>query len=289
MKFPTKSVFKWAGGKKQLLPALRKKIVEKGLHTGICDGSISYIEPFIGGGALFFDLQPGCAWINDINQDLIFCYQFIRDEPLKFIQAFNTLCQTASASGNLAEFYYKLREFTPKLEPAKHARFYYLNKTCFNGLYRVNKDGLFNVPFNKSSKVPTLDVNNLINVSELLRNVSVTNIDSLNLLQHFSNEKPHFFYLDPPYVPVKQNSFVGYTSTIEKDFHEKLATLAYKLALEGHYVMMSNSNCQEVHRLYRSHEFYTTEIFQVNIVSARESINSVGAERKRTETIITNF
>lgn len=282
-------IIKWVGGKRQLLPALRSSIITKGLHHALIDGTLPYLEPFIGGGALFLDLQPKDAWINDKNADLVRFYQTVRDHSAETIKAFDDLCTVANRY-NLSNFYYSLRDTLkePKLDSVHAARFYYLNKTCFNGLFRVNGDGEFNVPFNKSKTTPSMDYENFYNVSNFLKtaNTRITCLDAIQMLEtfgDFDHAKPSFIYLDPPYVPVKKSSFVGYTSTIDQDFHERLAKIAHNLANKNHYVMISNSNCEKVHELYRSSKF------KISIVDAKGSVNSNGENRTRTETIICNF
>ena len=280
-----KPILKWVGGKTQLLPVLRNLIISEGLHHPITNGELPYIEPFIGGGALFLDLQPSNAWINDKNEDLIRFYQTVRDYASETITSFDSFVAAAKRS-NLEQFYYVLRDAKNivKLDYIHAARFYYLNKACFNGLFRVNSSGEFNVPFNKSVTPPSIDCDNFYAVSNFLKqsNTRITNLDAVQLLRSIG-ARQSFIYLDPPYVPVKKNSFVGYTSCIDKTFHEQLAEIAHKLAREGHYVLMSNSNCDEVHRLYAS------DTFRVHAVDARGSVNSNGNDRKRTETIICNF
>lgn len=270
-----KSLIKWAGGKTQLLSELKTHITRAEISTGI-----NYIEPFFGGGALFFDLEFKNAWINDTNVELVDFYLTIRDNPDDLYININTLNRYAQKAGNLEIFYYQLRKFIPNDSVVKAARFWYLNQCCFNGLYRVNKKGEFNVPFNKRTTYPSIDSDTLIQAKNLLKSCRITSIDAIYLLKNYSSARS-LIYVDPPYVPLTANSFTSYTANFDKALHEELPLVLKRLSDAGHIIIASNSNCQMVKDLYADFNLYEVEV--------RRSINSNGQRRKGTEIIITNF
>jgi len=202
----TKPFLKWAGGKSQLLPKLIKYIPKN---------YNKYIEPFIGGGALFFYLNNPNAIISDLNNELIITYQLVRDNIEKVISILETY-------KNDEIFYYKIRNIEPKnlKKEERAARLIYLNKTCFNGLYRVNKKGKFNVPYNKSNG-NFLNRKTLFDASYTLKSTKIVHADYKEVLNKYAKRKD-FVFLDPPYFPVgKYSDFKRYTKEFfYKEDHE---------------------------------------------------------------------
>lgn len=262
-----KPFLKWAGGKTQLLPELMKRVPAK---FG------TYYEPFLGGGAMFFALQPKRAVLSDVNRRLIRTYRGVRDSVevvVGMLQAYEDL--------HSEEFYYKMRSRdvdSNDSDAGLAAWMIYLNKTGFNGLYRVNKSGKFNVPWGKHEKfVP--DVENLRACSAALKNKQllycpfefVFNPTAAKVLCPVSGD---LVYMDPPYVPVsKTASFTAYTASgfdgIDQD---RVVTVARNLKARGVHIILSNSGTEGVAQLY-------AEGFEVEEVAARRSINSKGSAR----------
>jgi DNA adenine methylase len=184
-----KPFLKWAGGKTQLLPELRK-------HVPVQFNR--YIEPMVGAGAMFFDLKPKDAILSDSNEELVNAYIIVRDQVNKLIDGLQHFV-------NEEKFYYQVREQKPSelSEIQRAARMIYLNKTCFNGLYRVNKAGQFNVPFGHRKNPKICDADNLHAASKALAGVKIFLGDYLKMLGKYA--KPgDFVFLDPPYHPCQQ-------------------------------------------------------------------------------------
>jgi DNA adenine methylase len=228
---------KWAGGKTRLLPTLRVSLPPKAFKR--------YFEPFLGGAALFFDLAPNQAFLNDSNPDLINCYHIVRDRPDDLLAALKCFKMTEPE-------YYKIRALDPEKlsEVDRAARLIYLNKTCYNGLYRVNKQGQFNTPYGRYSNVTLLDPANLASASKLLRRASLSCADYRAVLA--VAQKGDFVYLDPPYVPIgKFSDFKRYTK--EQFYaadHERLAEEFYRLHATGCFVLLSNSYSKKTRQLF---------------------------------------
>jgi DNA adenine methylase len=231
-----KPFLKWAGGKTRLLPALRRYIPP---------AFGTYFEPFLGGGALFFDVAPDSAVLGDSNPELIGCYQVVTDYPDLLI---NELAKFIVSESE----YYRVRAQMPEdLSPVQRAaRFIYLNKTCYNGLYRVNKKGNFNTPFGKYTKANFVDQENLLSASNLLKSASLIRGDYSAVVQNA--RRGDFVYFDPPYLPVsKFSDFKRYTKEFfyEED-HEKLAQTFATLADKGCHVLLSNSFHEKIADMY---------------------------------------
>lgn len=260
-----KPFLKWAGGKTQLLGDLSAFIPP---NYG------KYFEPFLGGGALFFYLQPESALISDSNAELIQTYEVVRDKVDGLISLLKTYPHDK-------DFYYELRGVDPRnlTSVQRAARFIYLNRTCFNGLYRVNKRGQFNVPFGSYRNPTICDEVSLRMASAALTGVTICAGDYYEILQ--SNAKAgDFVFLDPPYFPVsKYSDFKRYT---EKFFYEedqvRLASYFKVLVDKGVYVLLTNSNTPRIRELYAD--------FYFEVVSTNRNINSKGTRRKNGEDLI---
>lgn len=242
-----KPFLKWAGGKTRLMSTLRRCIPAKPF--------LRYFEPFLGGGALFFDLAPHNASLSDSNAELIECYKVVRDEPKALIQELSSLHVSESE-------FYRIRSLRPQDLPrvARAARFIYLNKTCYNGLYRVNKRGEFNTPFGRYENVNLADKDNLLRASTLLKGATLACQSYESLLRVAT--KGDFIYLDPPYMPISRFSdFKRYTKEFfyESD-HEKLATIFAGLTEKGCYVLLSNSCHKKIRALYAEFSQVTVEV-----------------------------
>ena len=272
-----KPFVKWAGGKRQIIDKLKKYVPEE---FG------TYYEPFIGGGALLFDLAPKKAVINDINSELMNVYSVLCDE-----EKFKKMCRLLNTyeANHSEEFYYKIREkdknrntFDMLADYTRAARTIYLNKACFNGLYRVNSKNEFNVPFRKKVAVNTYEGNNLITVSMYLtmNDVKILCCDFEEAVK--TAKKGDFIYFDPPYDSVN-GSFNNYTDTgFGKDEQARLARVYRECADRGCYVMLSNHNTPLVNELYSD--------YNIHVIEAKRNINSNGSKRgKVEEVIITNY
>ena len=241
-----KPFVKWAGGKTQLLEKLVQLLPTK-INT--------YFEPFIGGGALFFRLQPKKAVVNDLNKDLYFAYSCFQTES-DFRKLISVLDEYQSKHSK--DFYYQIRELDRQSEFKKQqtylkaARLIYLNKTCFNGLFRVNKSGYFNVPFGKKENVNLYSLNNFLEIKKYFSNnhIEVTNLDFEKSV--VNAKKGDFIYFDPPYdVFPNKNGFVDYSKEkFDKAEQIRLRDLALKLTKKGVNVMLSNHNTPFIQEIY---------------------------------------
>lgn len=232
-------LLKWAGGKTQLLPILR----------GVLPASFSrYVEPFLGGGALFWHLALPGSLVSDSNEELLHFYSVVRDDP-------DGLLQLVRAMPVGKEGFYRIRaQRTASLGAVERAaRFVYLNKTCYNGLYRVNRKGEFNTPFGGKTDVTILDEENLYQASRLLRQTELVCQDYRSALSQLKSGD--FVYLDPPYLPVgKYSDFRRYTSdTFTEQDHATLACDFSGLAERGIKALLSNSFNQLFASLYKGH------------------------------------
>jgi len=262
---PLTPFLKWAGGKRQLLDHLLK-------HVPPVYGK--YIEPFVGGGALFFHLRPKTAVIADQNAELMNCYRMVRDSVGEVIELLKSYPHDK-------DFYYEIRARQPSElnNVERAARLIYLNKTCYNGLYRVNKKGEFNVPFG-SQKNPTIyDEELLREVSEALSHTIIEDGDFEGVLRKHAGPGD-FTYLDPPYYPVSEYSdFKRYTKEFfyEED-HVRLAEQFERLAAQGVWVLLTNSNTEFTRRLYQG--------FPYEIVETKRAINSKADGRQAGRDLI---
>jgi len=270
-----KPPLKWVGGKTKLLPELRRLMPTSWGR---------YHEPFFGGGALFFDVLPEVASINDVNVDLIDTYRALVRHTDSVIEM---LKEHRDAHKTDADYYYRVRstwnEDRYRTNLAVHAAaFIYLNKTCFNGLWRVNLDGKFNVPKGRYKNPSICNERLLREAAEVLNGKQFFSCDYKRATAHAV--RGDFIYFDPPYVPSSKTS--NFTSYNEGGFgiteQIELADHARTLARRGVQVMLSNSNTQIVRELY--------EGFYLHEVRAPRAINCKGAGRgKVTELIITSY
>lgn len=263
---PAKPILKWAGGKTQMLSDLLPKVPSSYGR---------YIEPFFGGGALFFALQPENAIIADSNPELINMYRQVADFPDEVIQHLKQY-------ENTKEMFYNVRSQTwealPKAEAA--ARTIFLNRTCFNGLYRVNKKGEFNVPYGKYKNPKICDQDALYAASDALKKAEILCGDYFLVLEHYAKEGD-FIFLDPPYLPVSEYSdFKRYTKEqfYEED-HIELAKIITCLHERGCHIILTNSNHPLVHELYSQ--------FTIDVVATKRYISCRGNSRKGEDVIVT--
>ncbi|MFZ4544605.1 MAG: DNA adenine methylase [Saprospiraceae bacterium] len=259
-----KPFLKWAGGKTQLLTEL---------HKYVPNNFNKYIEPFIGGGALFFSLNPHESIIADSNEELVITYTQVKEDVENVIKHLETFEHSE-------EFYYNIRSLEPnELENSfRAARLIYLNKTCFNGLYRVNKKGQFNVPYGKGNG-SFLNREVLRNASEFLVETTIIKGDYLDVLTQFATEGD-FIFLDPPYYPVgKYSDFKRYTK--EFFYHENQVQLKQefdRLVNIGCKVVLTNSDHQVILNLYSDYE--------IDIIETRRMISSNSKTRTGKDIIV---
>lgn len=263
-----KPLLKWAGGKRQLLPQ----------YDALFPQSFgAYHEPFLGGGAVYFYLRPARAFLSDLNSEVMNVYDVVRD-------ALDALIPLLRQHRNEPGYYYAIRAQDPAaLSPVEQAsRTIFLNRTCYNGLYRVNRKGQFNVPFGRYRNPQYCDESALKAASELLQGAVLSAVDFEAALEH---AKPgDFVYLDPPYQPLSATaSFVDYTTArFDEAQQVRLASAFRKLTKRGVQAMLSNSDTGLVRELY--HKMRVVE------VSARRAINSVAEARGDiTELVIRNY
>ena len=267
---------KWAGGKRQLLPKIKERMPKAWKW---------YYEPFVGGGALLFDLQPEKAVINDCNRPLIHTYNQIREKPEDFLRTIHQLDTELQERGK--EYYDFLRlQYNNKLRYGEYdtrlaALFVFLNKHCFNGLYRVNKRGLFNVPYNNSRSASVED-ENIRAVSNYLQKVMITNGDFEAACE--GAEPGDFIFFDSPYAPLNLTSFQSYTKEgFSEGDHRRLSKLYDRLTERGCYCMLTNHNTDLIKDLYGS------KGYRMDVVGVKRSINSDASKRVGEEVIICNY
>lgn len=263
---PARPLLKWAGGKTQLLPELLARAPQK---FG------KYIEPFFGGGALYFALRPNGAVIADSNPELINLYRTVAQSVEAVISKLHTFINTEE------EFYHVRQIDWMMIDPVDAAaRTIYLNRTCFNGLYRVNKQGQFNVPFGRYKKPRILDEAALRAASMLLKNTCIVQGDYKEVLANHA-EPGDFVFLDPPYLPISKNAdFKRYTKEqfYEKD-HQELAVEIERLCQLGCHVLLTNSNHPMVHECYGRHK--------PEVIQTKRHISCNGSGRTGEDVIVT--
>lgn len=267
-----KPPLKWVGGKRQLLPEIMKYIPEN-YNT--------YFEPFIGGGAVFFHLEPEKAVINDYNSELINVYLTIKNSFKELIQELKMHDQN-----NSKEYYYEVRawdrdeKYANRSNIEKAARLIYMNKTCFNGMYRVNSKNQFNVPYGKYVNPAIINEEVLQNISIFLNNnnIKILNKDFSDALE--ISQSGDFVYLDPPYVPISETSaFTSYTKNgFNKEDQIRLREVCDDLDSKGVKFLLSNSNVPFIQDQYKN--------YKIEVVGANRSINSKGNKRGKVEEVL---
>lgn len=268
-------IVKWVGGKRQLLSEINERIPKK-IGT--------YYEPFFGGGAVLFNLQPKKAVINDINTELINTYRVIKNSHLELIESLKQ-------HKNESEYFYKMRDkdrnkstFNKMTNIDRASRLIYLNKTCYNGLYRVNSSGEFNTPFGGYKRPNIVNEPTIKAVHEYFSNNSIEmlNIDFEKVVENA--KKGDFVYFDPPYDPISTSSnFTGYNEMgFKKEDQLRLRDLCRNLNDKGVNFMVSNSASEFIQEIYSE--------FNIDFVKARRSVNSKANGRGEiNEVIVRNY
>lgn len=290
-----KPFLKWAGGKTQLI-----NDIEKALPKDISNDKFTYIEPFVGSGAVLFWILNNFpklekAVINDINEDLINTYRVIATKPEELISILqilqNEYHNLDSKQEERKEYYYQKRELynTRKEEKSSQAAlFIFLNRTCFNGLYRVNSKNLFNVPMGSYKKPTICDGKNILSVSNLLQKVEILCGDYEATLDKATNNS--FFYFDPPYKPLSETS--SFNSYAKDEFNDeeqiRLKNFCSKLNVLGHQWILSNSDVKGKNSADNFFDDLYSD-FTILRVDARRSINANPEKRgSLKELLITN-
>ena len=273
---PMTPVLKWAGGKKQLLTAIRSMLPAE---------YDCYYEPFVGGGAVLFSVAPRKAVINDINTQLVNLYRQLQGAPEQIIEYVNIL----DAVHCDKDYYLSMRQkynrkiSANELDAECAALMIWINKHCFNGLYRVNRKGLFNVPYNNKSIGRSIDENNIRSIGEYLQksDITMTCSDFEEVCRHV---KPNdFVYFDSPYVPESKTAdFTSYSrGGFEMADHERLARLFKRLDQIGAKLMLSNNDVEIVRELYCD--------YRITHLDVKRMINCDATKRNGKEVIITNY
>ncbi len=271
-KIKVHSIVKWAGGKRQLISTIKENMPENFNR---------YFEPFIGGGAVFFEIQPENAYISDTNEELINLYNIVKNNPLELIVDLRK-------HKNTKEYFLKIRNadrdasYRDWSNVQKASRFIYLNKTCYNGLYRVNSNGQFNVPFGNYSNPKIVDEEKILNCSKILKNKEIRCGNFTEILKYV--KKGDFVYFDPPYLPLnKTSNFTSYTKEgFNIDMQFKLKTVCDEIDKKSAKFLLSNSDTEVINELYAS--------YNIKKVFASRAINSNANGRgKITEVLVRNY
>ncbi len=267
---------KWTGGKRQLLSVIKSLMP---------DQYNNYFEPFVGGGALFFDLAPKKAYINDFNSELINCYQQIKKNPQILIELL-----AKHQENNSKEYYLDLRSadrdsrIDKMTDVERAARIMYMLRVDFNGLYRVNSKNQFNVPYGRYKNPKILDGELLLSISKYLNDndIHILNKDFEEAVEDV--RVGDFVYFDPPYIPLSETSaFTSYTHEgFSYEDQVRLRDTFMKLDEKGAYVMLSNSSSPIVEELYK--DFYIHKVEATRTNGAKSS-----SRGKISEIIVTNY
>lgn len=290
-----KPFIKWVGGKGQLLEQLEAKLPADFDQRH----DVTYIEPFVGGGAMLFHMlqqHPNIsrAIINDINPDLTTCYEVVKTHPEELIRSLQTIQTEFYALCNeesCRDFYMQMRDRfnTKALNPIENTTlFFFLNRTCFNGLYRVNRKGLFNVPFGRNAHPTICDVDTILSDSEILQRVTILTGDYQQTLAYADAHS--FFYFDPPYRPLSDtSSFNDYSSEAFDDRAQiRLKEFCDRIHAEGHTFMLSNADCFSHNGDRFFDDLYAA--YDIQRVWASRSVNANANKRgKLQELLIRNF
>lgn len=265
---------KWAGGKRQLLPEIEKRLPTQYKR---------YIEPFVGGGAVCLALAQPNSFINDSNIALIHTYRTVQMHPEELISTVHALDKEIK-TGRKETYYMQRERYNEKIRKCQYdtetaALFIFLNKHCFNGLYRVNRKGYFNVPYNNSIR-ESIDEENIRSLSTFLSSIEIAQGDFEVAAEHA--QAGDFIFFDSPYAPLNPTSFEAYTKEgFEREDHERLAALYRKLTERGCYCMLTNHNTDFIRSLYKG--------FHISVISVRRAINSDATKRTGEEVIICNY
>ncbi|MCR5369477.1 MAG: DNA adenine methylase [Clostridium sp.] len=269
---PIAPVVKWAGGKRRLLERILPLVPE---HE-------TYYEPFFGGGAVLFALQPEKAVINDSNADLMDIYRVIASQPEELISLLEE-----HAAHDSKDYYYEVRaldrdfdRYEAMTDTERAARFLYLNKTCFNGLFRVNRSGEFNVPYGRYKNPEIVGADGIRAMSSYLNRAKIRML-SQDYREVFRGIRENaFVYLDPPYMPISEtSSFTGYTAAgFDRQQQTELKKQCDKLNRRGVKFMLSNSCCDFIIRLYRD--------YRIEHVNALRSVNARADGRGKVEELL---
>lgn len=276
MSFKIEPFVKWAGGKRQLLKRFESRMPETYRR---------YFEPFIGGGALFLDTQPENAVINDTNKQLLNVYRQLKKDPEVVISLVNELDKPLCDKGR----YLVMRErYNRKIQDQEFdaegsALMIWINKHCFNGLYRVNSKGFFNVPYNNRVSGASIDEENLRNIGTYLQKnkIEIREGDFEEACKDV--EVNDFVYFDSPYLPASETAnFTDYTKdSFYLEDHERLAALFKRLDALGAKLLLSNHDVPLVYELYKG--------YRIESVDVRRGINNVASKRTGKEVIVTNY
>lgn len=265
---------KWAGGKRQMLPFIREFLNNELKHE-----NSTYYEPFVGGGSVFFDVANKNAVINDYNQEIINAYEVIRDFPNELIEILRV-----HEHNHEHDYYYKIRnldrltDYSAMTNIEKAARTIYLNKTCFNGLYRVNRKGYFNTPIGKYVNPLICDETNIREINIFLNNHNIQMLHG-----DFENAVPNpkagdFVYFDPPYDYEDQKGFVGYSSNgFTRDDLMRLKNFCDKLIQQGCVVLISNNDTKFVRATFNDENYQI--IYEISQYPANRNISRNGTKR----------
>jgi len=274
-----KPFLKWAGGKRQLLPYIKKYINEDVLN------GVKFYEPFIGGGSLFFHLQHGDSIINDFNGEIVNCYKIIKKSPRKLIEQLKIHHKNHSK-----EYFYQIRsldrngELEKMSNIEKAARTIYLNRTCYNGLYRVNRSGHFNTPMGRYANPLICDEENILEISKFLKK-NKTTIRCCDFADAANDATAgDWIYFDPPY-DYEDGGFVGY---VKEGFShadlERLKLTCDELIARGCQVLLSNNDTKFVRDTFSSDNYEI--VYETKIIKANRNINSKGSKRKKVDEVL---
>ncbi len=273
-------ILKWAGGKRQLLKEIKKYIPE---HFKV------YHEPFLGGGAVLLDLQPQNAIVNDSNEELINVYRVIKDDVDKLIESLRH--HNNEYERDSKNYFYKIRERDRDKETYNNlsaieraSRIIFLNKTCYNGLFRVNRAGQFNTPFGCYKKPNIVNEKALISVNEYLNKANIKLLcEDFETALKYAN-KGDFVYMDPPYDPVSDTaSFTGYDKGgFNRNEQIRLNQACHELNKKGIKFLLSNSATNFILNLYKD--------YRIEIIQAKRALNSRADKRGEIdEVLVMNF
>ena len=285
---------KWAGGKRQII-----NIINDNLPPKFSSNITKYVEPFIGGGSMLFNIMSmntniSQYIINDINTDLINVYNAIKYDHLQLIYYLNDLQINFNNSPNKKNYYQYVKSlyndrFNENNKTLISAYFIFLNKTCFNGIYRVNSKNIFNVPFNNKNEINVFDESNIININKALQKVTITNTDYKETIKYASENT--FFYLDPPYMPVSKTSNFNayYINKFSETEQYHLFDFCNNINNNNALFLMSNSDTS----IYDQNNTFFQNLYKnykISYVKARRNINSNANKRNKiNELLIKNY